>query len=248
MARGGRGVAEVGAQLPALAQADERRRPVQQRPRVRVGADPGDAEVGDGSPSPSRRGRRRGVWPAGAGRKPSGKPVEPPIVLSLLTAWNFRMQQVVLCGRTPQVSVRSVRLANAGPAGAPVARGHRRDHARLPVEHEERAVGRHGDVAVELRQQPHAHPHQVPPVDGERRVELVVSGVHTRRDVSCARCSRSRARSRSRCRSRSGRRRRRGRRRARRPRQRVSPIPDARGTISSRRTSMSVLLRSPSRS
>ena len=37
-----------------------------------------------------------------------------------LTAWNFRMQQVVLCGLTPQVSVRVVRLANAGPAGAPL--------------------------------------------------------------------------------------------------------------------------------
>ena len=58
-------------------------------------------------------------WPAGAGRKPKGKPVEPPIVLSALTAWNFRMQHVVLCGLTPQVSVRFVRLANAGPAGAP---------------------------------------------------------------------------------------------------------------------------------
>jgi hypothetical protein len=59
-------------------------------------------------------------WPAGAGWKPKGKPVEPAIVLSLLTAWNFWMQQEVLCGLTPHVSVRFVRLANAGPAGAPL--------------------------------------------------------------------------------------------------------------------------------
>ena len=35
------------------------------------------------------------------GLEAEGKPVEPPIVLSLLTAWNFMMQQLVLCGPRP---------------------------------------------------------------------------------------------------------------------------------------------------
>ena len=40
-------------------------------------------------------------------------------MLSLLTAWNFRRQQLLLVGRTPQVTVRVARSAKAGPAGAP---------------------------------------------------------------------------------------------------------------------------------
>ena len=59
-------------------------------------------------------------WPAGAGVKPSGNPVEPPIVLSLLTAWNLRMQQLVVWGCTPHTTVRGLRRANVGPAGAPL--------------------------------------------------------------------------------------------------------------------------------
>ena len=41
-------------------------------------------------------------------------------MLSLLTAWNLMMQQVVLCGATPQTTVRVGRRANVGPAGAPL--------------------------------------------------------------------------------------------------------------------------------
>ena len=33
---------------------------------------------------------------------------------------DFRMQQVVLCGATPHVTVREARFANVGPAGAPL--------------------------------------------------------------------------------------------------------------------------------
>ena len=119
-------------------------------------------------------------WPAGGGRKPSGNPVEPPIVLSLLTAWNFKMQQLVLCGATPHVTVREARFGERRSRRRPVARRERGDDAGLAVEHEERARGGRHDVAVELRQELHPLEQHVAAVDGQCRVQLVGGCVDAR--------------------------------------------------------------------